>query len=116
MRSRLLVILVFSLFSVPGLCFQGGRTESTTTTKSEAIPGAGYGAGWLRCLLLGNNWRELWTTPVSAEVLDQIFFHAEPRHEFGRASLRAEAEHGHAHGRRRDQAVQAETDDNFARR
>ncbi|HEY8256047.1 MAG TPA: BamA/TamA family outer membrane protein [Gemmatimonadales bacterium] len=32
--------------------------------------GAQYGAGWLHRFFLGSHYRDLWTTPVSAEVLD----------------------------------------------
>ena len=33
-------------------------------------PGAGYEAGWFARILLGDQWRDLWTTPVEVPVLD----------------------------------------------
>jgi len=74
MRSRLIFLLAFTILSVPGLCFQGGRTESTTNPTLVVVPGAEYNAAWLHRLLLGSNWRNLWTTPISAEVLDLRHF------------------------------------------
>ena len=34
------------------------------------IPGPEYEAGWLHKIFFGAHWRNLWTTPVQAEVLD----------------------------------------------
>jgi hypothetical protein len=34
------------------------------------IPGPEYEAGWLHKLFYGSNWRDLWTSPMIAEVLD----------------------------------------------
>ena len=34
------------------------------------VPGARYGAGWMKRWLLGDHYRALWTTPLSVPVLD----------------------------------------------
>ena len=44
--------------------------RSTSAESVTVIPGAQYRAGWLHRLFLGNHYRDLWTTPVRAEVLD----------------------------------------------
>src|SRR2546427_6948963 len=70
MRFELIILLLFGLVPHPALCFQRGQTESTTKSKQTIVAGAEYNASWLHRLLLGSNWRDLWTTPVSAEELD----------------------------------------------
>jgi surface antigen Omp85-like protein len=74
MRMRLSLILLLSIMSVPALPFQGGEGENAPGAKQTVVPGAGYNASWLHTLLLGSNWRDLWTTPVGAEVLDLRHF------------------------------------------
>ena len=34
------------------------------------VPGPGYKAGWFGRVLLGEQWRDLWTTPIEVPVLD----------------------------------------------
>ena len=60
MRAGLALILGFSL------AVTGAASAQTVTVA----PGARYGAGWLHRFFLGNHYRNLWTTPVQAEVLD----------------------------------------------
>ena len=38
--------------------------------RSETTPGRHYDAGWLHRLFLGSDYRQVWTTPVEAPVLD----------------------------------------------
>jgi len=40
----------------------------------QVVPGAHYGAGRVHRLLFGNHYRNLWTTPIPAEVLDLVHF------------------------------------------
>ena len=44
--------------------------RSASAESVTVIPGPGYRAGWFHRLFLGNHYRNLWTTPVRAEVLD----------------------------------------------
>jgi hypothetical protein len=46
-----------------------GQTQSTANDTLQA-PGPQYGAGGLHGMLLGKEYRSLWTTPVSVPVLD----------------------------------------------
>lgn len=46
------------------------QPDSTRQTGTLQAPGPQYGASWLHRLLLGREYRALWTTPVSAPVLD----------------------------------------------
>jgi hypothetical protein len=57
MGHRLLLLLVAAIAPVVA--------EGETVT-----PGAHYQAGWLSRVFLGAQWRDVWTTPVSAPVLD----------------------------------------------
>src|SRR6266849_2598760 len=34
------------------------------------VPGARYHASWIQRLLLGSQWRDLWTTPIQVEILN----------------------------------------------
>ena len=70
MRMRISLFLLFSLVSVPAFSFQGGDGENAAGAKQTVVPGAGYNASWLHTLLLGSNWRDLWTTPIRVPVLD----------------------------------------------
>ncbi len=47
------------------------RIVSGDTVKTIRVtPGIQYDAGWLHRLLAGTHWRDVWTTEISAEVLD----------------------------------------------
>ena len=45
----------------------GAQSRMRTAT---IVPGARYAGGWLNRLLLGAQWREEWSTPIEAPVLD----------------------------------------------
>jgi hypothetical protein len=53
-----------------------GITAAALATAQEkpgterVTPGAGYGAGGFHRAMLGSSYRDLWTTPIEAEVLD----------------------------------------------
>lgn len=44
--------------------------QNKSTEYRTVIPGEEYEAGWLHRILFGDHWRELWTEPISAPVLD----------------------------------------------
>ncbi|MGH7534426.1 MAG: BamA/TamA family outer membrane protein, partial [Gemmatimonadales bacterium] len=48
----------------------GGHPNAPAPDSVTVVPGARYEAGWLHRVLLGDHYRDLWTTPVEAEVLD----------------------------------------------
>ncbi|MGH7525873.1 MAG: hypothetical protein ACREMX_04135 [Gemmatimonadales bacterium] len=59
--------------------FGGGQLTSALAQSADStarartvtvVPGADYRAGWLHRFLLGDHYRDLWTTPVEVEVLD----------------------------------------------
>src|SRR5436309_15039902 len=74
MQCRLIFLLLLGQLSVTALCSQGGRIQSAADSSQTVVPGAQYDASWLHRLLLGSNWRDLWMTPVAAEVLDLRHF------------------------------------------
>jgi len=53
-----------------GAAAQSTALPSPTDTAVVAPIGARYAAGWFRKLLLGRDYRSLWTTPISIPVLD----------------------------------------------
>ena len=57
-------------------------------TTVEVVPGAQYRAGWLRRVLIGRNYRDLWNRPVAAPVLDLDTFAGgvEPEEQGGNQS------------------------------
>lgn len=68
MRQKVIVVLVLCAASVRTFSFQPDPKEGSA--RSEVVPGQEYDAGWLHRFVLGSNWRDLWMTPVSVEVLD----------------------------------------------
>jgi hypothetical protein len=57
------------------LCGTSADAQLTTRDSSAAgtvvvTPGAKYRAGWLRRLVLGEDYRPLWTSPIRVDVLD----------------------------------------------
>ncbi|OLC75567.1 MAG: hypothetical protein AUH83_07875 [Deltaproteobacteria bacterium 13_1_40CM_4_68_19] len=62
---------VAPLALIVGLWASAADAVPASETRVEVVtPGPGYGAGWFRRLLLGEQWRDLWTTPVEVPVLD----------------------------------------------
>jgi hypothetical protein len=59
--------LLFFLLLISPLLFPQSNYEKKFVT---VIPGKEYEAGWLHRVFFGAHWRDLWTTPVEAEVLD----------------------------------------------
>jgi hypothetical protein len=46
------------------------KTSSESPRFETLAPGPRYEAGWLTQFFLGSQWRDLWTTPIEAPVLD----------------------------------------------
>jgi len=62
---------VAPLALIAGLWASAADAVPASETRVEVVtPGPEYGAGWFRRLLLGEQWRDLWTTPVEVPVLD----------------------------------------------
>ena len=69
--GNLLGHAVAPLALIAGLWASAADAVPASETRVEVVtPGPGYGAGWFRRLLLGEQWRDLWTTPVEVPVLD----------------------------------------------
>src|ERR1700688_2820225 len=52
------------------LAASGTRAAESGPPSRTLAPGPRYEAGWLTRVLLGAQWRDLWTTPVEVPVLD----------------------------------------------
>jgi hypothetical protein len=63
---RTLALTLAATLSAVGLAAQ----QPSQVHDTVQAPGPQYGAGGLRRLLLGREYRSLWTTPISVEVLD----------------------------------------------
>ncbi|HSP87005.1 MAG TPA: BamA/TamA family outer membrane protein [Ignavibacteriaceae bacterium] len=59
--------LLFFFLIISQLLFSQSSYEKKYIT---IIPGKQYEAGWLHEVFFGAHWRDLWTTPVQAEILD----------------------------------------------
>ena len=60
-RARFLCAVALLLFAAPV-----GAQDSVVSV----VPGPQYGTGWLHRILFGRHYRDLWTTPIPAEVID----------------------------------------------
>src|SRR5262245_30923356 len=50
---------------------QAAQPKATRAPDGVVVtPGTGHGGGWLHQFLLGQGWRELWTTSIRAPVLN----------------------------------------------
>ncbi|MEP7346310.1 MAG: BamA/TamA family outer membrane protein, partial [Gemmatimonadaceae bacterium] len=71
---------VWVLIAVVGFCADRSVADAQATSRDSlaanskgrvvVTPGARYAAGWLRRAILGDDYRDLWTTPIEVEVLD----------------------------------------------
>ncbi|RPI66505.1 MAG: hypothetical protein EHM47_16500, partial [Ignavibacteriales bacterium] len=66
MKKNKFLFLFFFLVSASQLFPQNNYDKKYITR----IPGPEYEAGWLHKIFFGAHWRDLWITPVQAEVLD----------------------------------------------
>lgn len=63
------------LLLIAAICLPAPPAPAQAEPASEAVaPGPQYQAGWLTRIVLGAQWRDVWTTPVSAPVLDLTTF------------------------------------------
>jgi hypothetical protein len=73
--GELLVQIAAPLALISALWASTANAAPAGETRVETVtPGPGYGAGWFARLVLGSQWRDVWTTPVEVPVLDlQVF-------------------------------------------
>ena len=69
MHAAFALVIGLSATVVQMAAAQAGAEQPTAGTVT-AVPGPQYKAGWLHRFFLGSHYRDLWTTPVRAEVLD----------------------------------------------
>ncbi len=72
MRYALRIVVLGAVASLclppnPLIAFGSGDQGGDSV---HIIPGIRYEAGWFHRFMLGSHWRDLWTTPVSIELLD----------------------------------------------
>jgi Omp85 superfamily domain len=65
-HASLIAVLTGLVLIMPSAAGAQEQTQPQVTI----VPGPQYEAGWFGRLLLGDNWRGLWTTPVRVPVLD----------------------------------------------
>ena len=69
MRSACVLVLGVSIAGIAPAAAQSPSREPDA--GSVTVPAGGhYAAGWLHRFFLGSHYRDLWTTPVQAQVLD----------------------------------------------
>src|SRR6266571_8366678 len=74
MKYFVKLLMVLSVIPLNVFSFQESGPPNRKINTVNVIPGPEYDAGWLHKLFYGSNWRDLWTTPVNAEVLDLQHF------------------------------------------
>ena len=67
-RPSLAGLIALSLLVVAPAAF--GQKAAEAPATRPAVAGEQYGAGSLRRFILGKDYRDLWTSPIEAEVLD----------------------------------------------
>ena len=87
---------------IAGLLASAADAAPAGETRVEVVtPGPGYSAGWFARLLLGEQWRDMWITPVEVPVLDLHTFDGglRPQRRGGglqTRNLRLKSGNGHA--------------------
>jgi hypothetical protein len=69
MRAEFVLVLGVSLAGIPPVAAQSQEKGQAAGSVTEPA-GGHYRAGWLHRFFLGNHYRDLWTAPVEAQVLD----------------------------------------------
>ncbi len=70
-RWIVVATLAFIAREVSGQASPSGGGAGTAPPETVTVaPGPQYGRGWLHRFFFGNHYRDLWTTPIRAEVLD----------------------------------------------
>ncbi len=67
---RIIVVLIFLCAASFPIFSRQVSVNDNARPKSQVVPGPEYDASWIHRFLFGSNWRDLWTTPITAEVLD----------------------------------------------
>jgi hypothetical protein len=70
LAAVLLMLLPLRLPAQVDSASQHTASDTASPTTVNIVPGPRYRAGWVHRLFLGSHYRDLWTTPVPAEVLD----------------------------------------------
>lgn len=68
MKKILIVFCLFALYRTPLAASAPGDTSRPESRV--VVPGPEYDASWLHRLIFGNQWRDLWTTPIRVNELD----------------------------------------------
>lgn len=67
-------VILFFIIELPNALLSQSDTSieisESFSSNVRVIPGKQYDAGWFHKLFLGEHWRDLWTTEISAPVID----------------------------------------------
>ena len=78
-RNSITSLSVLTLAVLAGVAMRAGAQNPTPRNVGRdsvvVVPGEIYKAGSFHRFLLGDNYRDLWTTPVKVPVLDLGGFH-----------------------------------------
>lgn len=74
MRAPIVLTLAAALVAA-GISSAAGQTPRGTGADTVVVAGEIYGAGGFHRWLLGDNYRDAWTTPIKVPVLDLRTFH-----------------------------------------
>ena len=73
-NGRIRCVALAAIIAHQGVASAQTATPDSVSAKPRPMvvvtPGAQYRAGWLRRILLGEDYRALWTTPIEVELLD----------------------------------------------
>lgn len=67
-------LLAWLLVAPTGVLLAQEEGDAPASRTGVTLPGSGYDAGWLHQQIFGHSYRELWTTPIDAPVLDLATF------------------------------------------
>ena len=67
-------LLVAGCLAADAALAQSGSDTAATGEAPRVAPGPQYDTGWLHRLFFGNHYRDLWSTPIEAPVLDMGSF------------------------------------------
>src|SRR5262245_44723912 len=72
LKGRVVAAILVSIPTLPIASVQAQQGAEAETTLQAA--GKHYGAGWFHSFLLGSEYREVWTTPITVPVLDMATY------------------------------------------
>ncbi len=70
LRGSAQALLILTCFGAGRAAAQSGPDSTSPGDPRRVAPGPQYDAGWLHRLFFGNHYRDLWTTPIEAPLLD----------------------------------------------